>query len=97
MKSRFTQEHIDAWRRDGAVLIPNFFCATRCWRNVTNLLYRGFDLDYPDVERAKVFLADLASIRESRRDAATDGDAHGQRSYQRHRGRQALAALARRR
>src|SRR6185437_7999906 len=25
MQSRFTQEHIDAWRRDGAVLIPNFF------------------------------------------------------------------------
>lgn len=25
MKSRFTQEHIDTWRRDGAVLIPNFF------------------------------------------------------------------------
>ena len=25
MKKRFTQEHIDAWRRDGAVLIPNFF------------------------------------------------------------------------
>ena len=25
MKSRFTREHIDAWRRDGAVLIPNFF------------------------------------------------------------------------
>jgi hypothetical protein len=27
---------------------------------VTNLNYRGFDLDYPDVERAKVFLAELA-------------------------------------
>jgi YVTN family beta-propeller protein len=26
----------------------------------TNRLYRGFDLKYPDVERAKVFLADLA-------------------------------------
>ena len=25
-------------------------------RKVTNLRYRGFDLDYPDVERAKVFL-----------------------------------------
>ena len=25
MLNRFTQEHIDAWRRDGAVLIPNFF------------------------------------------------------------------------
>lgn len=25
----------------------------------TNLNYRGFDLDYPDVERVKVFLADL--------------------------------------
>jgi len=28
-------------------------------RKVTNLRYRGFDLDYPDVERAKVFLGDL--------------------------------------
>jgi YVTN family beta-propeller protein len=27
---------------------------------VTNRMYRGFDLKYPDVERAKVFLADLA-------------------------------------
>ena len=27
---------------------------------LTNLNYRGFDLDYPDVERAKVFLAELA-------------------------------------
>jgi hypothetical protein len=25
MKRRFTQAHIDAWRRDGAVLIPGFF------------------------------------------------------------------------
>ncbi|HLJ50471.1 MAG TPA: alkaline phosphatase family protein, partial [Bryobacteraceae bacterium] len=29
---------------------------------VTNLQYRGFDLDYPDVERAKVFLHDLAQF-----------------------------------
>jgi hypothetical protein len=29
-------------------------------RPVTNPQYRGFDLDYPDVERAKVFLQDLA-------------------------------------
>ncbi len=31
-------------------------------RKVTNLRYRGFDLDYPDVERAKVFLEDLADF-----------------------------------
>ena len=31
-------------------------------RKVTNLRYRGFDLDYPDVERAKVFLQDLAEF-----------------------------------
>ncbi len=31
-------------------------------REVTNLRYRGFDLDYPDVERAKVFLRDLAEF-----------------------------------
>lgn len=31
-------------------------------RQVTNLRYRGFDLDYPDVERAKVFLGDLAEF-----------------------------------
>jgi len=29
---------------------------------VTDLHYRGFDLDYPDVERAKVFLGDLAEF-----------------------------------
>ena len=29
---------------------------------VTNMKYRDFDLDYPDVERAKVFLADLADF-----------------------------------
>ncbi len=32
---------------------------------VTNKLYRGFDLNYPDVERAKVFLADLANYEKS--------------------------------
>ena len=30
--------------------------------NVTNRFYRGFDMDYPDVERAKVFLRDLAQF-----------------------------------
>ena len=34
-------------------------------RNVTNLHYRSFDLDYPDVERAKVFLGDLAEFESS--------------------------------
>ena len=29
---------------------------------VTNLQYRGFDLNYPDVERAKIFLRDLAEF-----------------------------------
>lgn len=32
---------------------------------VTNLKYRGFDLDFPDVERAKVFLADLAEFEKT--------------------------------
>jgi YVTN family beta-propeller protein len=32
---------------------------------VTNRMYRGFDLDYPDVDRAKVFLADLAEFEKS--------------------------------
>jgi DNA-binding beta-propeller fold protein YncE len=32
---------------------------------VTNRMYRGFDLAYPDVERAKVFLADLAQYEKS--------------------------------
>jgi hypothetical protein len=32
---------------------------------VTNMRYRGFDLDYPDVERARVFLADLAQFEAS--------------------------------
>ena len=32
---------------------------------VTNRFYRGFDLDYPDVERAKVFLAELAEYEKS--------------------------------
>ena len=32
---------------------------------VTNPHYRGFDLDYPDVERAKVFLRDLAEFETS--------------------------------
>jgi YVTN family beta-propeller protein len=31
-------------------------------RKVTNLRYRAFDLDYPDVERAKVFLRDLSAF-----------------------------------
>ena len=32
---------------------------------VTNRLYRGFDLGYPDVERAKVFLAELAEYEKT--------------------------------
>ena len=39
---------------------------------MTNLRYRDFDLDYPDVERVKVFLADLAEFEKSGDDAATD-------------------------
>ncbi|MFN7993147.1 MAG: bifunctional YncE family protein/alkaline phosphatase family protein [Bryobacteraceae bacterium] len=33
--------------------------------HVTNRLYRGFDLDYPDVERMKVFLQDFAEFEKS--------------------------------
>jgi YVTN family beta-propeller protein len=32
---------------------------------VTNRKYRGFDVDYPDLERAKVFLADLAEFEKA--------------------------------
>ena len=32
---------------------------------VTNMKYRAFDLDYPDVDRAKTFLADLAEFEKS--------------------------------
>ncbi|MBK5294740.1 MAG: hypothetical protein JJE04_24065, partial [Acidobacteriia bacterium] len=34
-------------------------------RNVTNMKFRAFDLDYPDLERAKVFLQDLAGFEKS--------------------------------
>ncbi len=34
-------------------------------RSVTNTHYRGFDLDYPDVERARVFLEDLRQFESS--------------------------------
>jgi DNA-binding beta-propeller fold protein YncE len=34
-------------------------------QGITNLRYRGFDLDYPDAERAKVFLADLKQFEAS--------------------------------
>jgi YVTN family beta-propeller protein len=34
-------------------------------RTVTNMQYRAFDLDYPDVERAKVFLQDLAEFEKN--------------------------------
>jgi YVTN family beta-propeller protein len=34
-------------------------------RTITNFEYRGFDLNYPDVERAKVFLRDLAEFEKS--------------------------------
>ena len=40
-------------------------CAIRCWHKVTNRYYRGFDLDYSDVERAKTFLDDLAECEKS--------------------------------
>jgi YVTN family beta-propeller protein len=32
---------------------------------VTNMKFRSFDLDYPDVERAKVFLSDLAGFEKT--------------------------------
>jgi DNA-binding beta-propeller fold protein YncE len=32
---------------------------------VTNMNYRAFDLDYPDIERAKVFLADLQEFEKT--------------------------------
>ena len=32
---------------------------------VTNRVYRGFDLNYPDVDRAKTFLADLAEFEKT--------------------------------
>jgi YVTN family beta-propeller protein len=34
-------------------------------RDVTNMSYRGFDLDYLDVERAKVFITDLVRFENS--------------------------------
>ena len=34
-------------------------------KGVTNLFYRNFDLDYPDVDRVKVFLKDLAEYEKS--------------------------------
>ena len=40
-------------------------CATRCWPRSPTRRYRGFDLDYPDVDRAKVFLADLAEFEKT--------------------------------
>ena len=34
-------------------------------RNITNMRYRGFDTDYPDVDRARVFLDDLKQFESS--------------------------------
>jgi DNA-binding beta-propeller fold protein YncE len=34
-------------------------------QGITNMKYRGFDLDYPDAERAKVFLTDLKEFERS--------------------------------
>jgi YVTN family beta-propeller protein len=34
-------------------------------RGITNMRYRGFDLDYPDVERARIFLSDLKEFEQS--------------------------------
>ena len=62
-------------------------CATRCWPRSPTRSYRGFDLDYPDVERAKVFLDGPRRVREDRQDAAADPDAPGQRPHLRHRRR----------
>ena len=42
------------------------FRSTRCCdpvlAKVTNMKYRSFDLDYPDVKRAQTFLDDLAQF-----------------------------------
>ncbi len=57
----------------------------------TNLDFRGFDLDYPDIDRAKVFLKDLAEFEKIGQDAAPDHPAARQRPHLRHRARQELA------
>ena len=59
----------------------------------TNRFFRSFDLDYPDVERANIFLKELARLRPQQQHAAPDGDAPRQRSHQRHDARQAFAAV----
>ena len=48
---------------------------------VTNLKYRGFDLDFPDVNRAHVFLDDLAEFEKTGTDAGIVDHAAGQRSH----------------
>ncbi len=48
---------------------------------VTNMKYRSFDLDYPDVKRAQTFLDDLAQFESAEPDAALMIMRLGQRSY----------------
>ncbi len=53
-------------------------------KGVTNLHYRDFDLEYPDVERVKVFLSDLTEFEKTGDHATTHVHAARQRPYQRH-------------
>ena len=62
-------------------------------RGITNMRYRGFDLDYPDVERARVFLSDLKEFESSGNMPRLMIVTAGQRSHQRHHSRQAVSAL----
>ena len=63
-------------------------CAIHALTAITNTHYRGFDLDYPDVERAKVFLSDLKQFEASGNMPRFDDPAAGQRSHLGNRGGQ---------
>ena len=60
---------------------------------VTNPNYRAFDLDYPDIERAKVFIKDLGEFENDGQMPQAAADAHGQRSHLRSRCRESRAAI----
>ena len=57
-------------RRTRRSLARTAFRSTRCCdpvlAKVTNMKYRSFDLDYPDVKRAQIFLDDLAQFESTK-------------------------------
>ena len=71
-------------KRRGRTALRSRACAIRSWRRLPIRITAAFDLDYPDVERAKVFISELQDFEKIGNMPQFLIMRHGQRSYLRH-------------